>query len=186
MRAQASRTGVPPLTLILGGVRSGKSRHAERLVLESGLEPVYVATAEARDDEMARRIAAHRARRDGRWHTVEAPLDLADAMREVSRPSRAVLVDCLTLWLTNVMVAERAVADEIRRLLDAVPALPGPVVMVSNEVGLGVVPTNAMARAFADEAGRLHQALAEIADAVVFMAAGLPLSLKSPTDPPSS
>lgn len=172
----------PRLILVLGGVRSGKSRHAERLVLESGLAPVYVATAEALDEEMAARIAEHRARRGATWRTVEEPLDLAGALRRECAPGRAVLVDCLTLWLTNLMVAGRPVRAEMERLTELLPTLPGMLVLVSNEVGLGVVPTDAMARAFTDHAGWLHQRIARQADLVVFMAAGLPLHLKSPTE----
>jgi adenosylcobinamide kinase/adenosylcobinamide-phosphate guanylyltransferase len=174
------RTG--SLTLILGGARSGKSRHAERLVLASGLAPVYVATAQALDAEMAARIADHRARRGAAWRTIEEPLDLAGVLEGEAADGRAVLVDCLTLWLTNLMVAGRPVRAEMARLLELLRSLPGTLVLVSNEVGLGVVPTDAMARAFIDHAGWLHQRIAEQADDVVFMAAGLPLHLKSPTD----
>jgi adenosylcobinamide kinase/adenosylcobinamide-phosphate guanylyltransferase len=170
------------LTLILGGARSGKSRHAERLVLASGLAPVYVATAQALDAEMAARIADHRARRGAAWRTIEEPLDLAGVLDGEAADGRAVLVDCLTLWLTNLMVAGRPVRAEMARLLELLRSLPGTLVLVSNEVGLGVVPTDAMARAFIDHAGWLHQRIAEQADDVVFMAAGLPLHLKSPTD----
>ncbi len=170
--------GLPGLTLILGGMRSGKSRCAERSVLESGRQPVYIATAQALDDEMARRIAAHRKRRDARFRVVEEPLDLAGALQRECAPDHAVLVDCLTLWLTNLMVGGRAVEVELARLLAALPDLPGPVVLVSNEVGQGVVPVGAMARAFVDHAGWLHQRIAERADAVVFMTAGIPQRLK--------
>ena len=172
----------PALTLVLGGARSGKSRHAERLVLASGLAPVYVATAQACDEEMASRIAEHRARRGASWRTIEEPLDLIGILRRECDPGRAVLVDCLTLWLTNLMVTERPVRAETARLLELLPSLPGTLVLVSNEVGLGVVPTDAMARAFIDHAGWLHQSVAERADVVVFMAAGLPLHLKSPAE----
>ncbi|HZA66739.1 MAG TPA: bifunctional adenosylcobinamide kinase/adenosylcobinamide-phosphate guanylyltransferase [Geminicoccaceae bacterium] len=174
----APRTG--RLTLVLGGARSGKSRYAERLTLESGLAPVYLATAEALDDEMAARIAEHRARRGADWRTVEAPLDLVAALHQECTPERAVLVDCLTLWLTNLMGQDRPVGSEMERLVAALRTLPGALVLVSNEVGLGVVPTAAMARAFIDHAGWLHQRIAEQADVVVFMAAGLPLHLKAP------
>jgi adenosylcobinamide kinase/adenosylcobinamide-phosphate guanylyltransferase len=170
------------LTLVLGGARSGKSRHAERLVVGSGLAPVYLATAEALDDEMAARIAKHRARRGASWRTVEEPLELPGVLRDECDPGRAVLVDCLTLWLTNLMVARRPVSAEMSHLVELLPTLPGMLVLVSNEVGLGVVPRDAMARAFVDHAGWLHQSIAECADVVVFMAAGLPLHLKSPTD----
>jgi adenosylcobinamide kinase / adenosylcobinamide-phosphate guanylyltransferase len=175
-------TSPPALTLVLGGARSGKSRYAERLVLGSGLLPVYVATAEALDDEMAARIAQHRARRGARWRTIEEPRDLVGTLRRECNERRAVLVDCLTLWLTNLMVATRPVRTETARLIELLRGLPGTLVLVSNEVGLGVVPTDAMARAFIDQAGWLHQRIAEQADDVVFMAAGLPLHLKSPAD----
>ena len=170
------------ITLILGGARSGKSRYAERLVRAGGLTPVYVATAQALDVEMAARIAEHRARRDASWRTIEEPRDLADVLLRECRPDHAVLVDCLTLWLTNLMVAQRPVRAEMARLIELLPAFPGTLVLVSNEVGLGVVPADAMARAFIEHAGWLHQRIAEQADVVVFMAAGLPLHLKLPRD----
>jgi adenosylcobinamide kinase/adenosylcobinamide-phosphate guanylyltransferase len=169
---------LPHLTLVLGGARSGKSRHAEALVLGSGRAPVYLATAEALDDEMATRIAAHRARRGPEWRTLEEPLDLVGALRREATPGQALLVDCLTLWLTNLLVRERAVAAETLRLVELLPELPGPVVLVSNEVGQGVVPVAALARAFVDHAGALHQRIAAQADAVVLMTAGLPRRLK--------
>jgi adenosylcobinamide kinase/adenosylcobinamide-phosphate guanylyltransferase len=170
------------LTLVLGGARSGKSRHAERLVLASSLAPVYVATAEALDDEMAARIAEHKRRRGEQWRTIEEPLDLVGVLQAECTSGRAVLVDCLTLWLTNLMVAGRPVRTETAALVDALPGLTGALVMVSNEVGLGVVPADAMARAFVDHAGRLHQSLAEHAEAVALMTAGLPVHLKSPAN----
>lgn len=166
------------ITLVLGGARSGKSRHAERLAMASGLGPVYVATAQALDDEMTRRIAAHRARRGQAWRTIEEPLDLIGALQRECAPERFVLVDCLTLWLTNLMVAGRDVEAESARLLAALPELSGPLLVVSNEVGQGIVPDNPMARRFIDHAGFLHQGIAEQADAVVFMTAGLPHRLK--------
>ncbi len=170
--------GLTPVTLILGGARSGKSRHAE-ILAETGTGPcVYLATAQAGDAEMAARIAAHRARRGGRWSTLEEPLDLVQALKEVCAPDRAVLVDCLTLWLSNILGADRDPAAEFEALLAALPALRGPVVFVSNEVGQGIVPANPLARRFVDEAGRLHQALAARADSVILMTAGLPLVLK--------
>jgi adenosylcobinamide kinase / adenosylcobinamide-phosphate guanylyltransferase len=176
------RRSLPPLTLVLGGARSGKSRHAERLVLRSGLAPVYVAPAQALDDEMAARIAQHRARRGASWRTVEEPLDLAGVLLGECGPDRAVLVDCLTLWLTNLMVAGRPVRAEMAALVELLPELRGALLLVSNEVGLGIVPADAMARAFIDHAGWLHQRIAEEADDVVFMAAGLPFHLKSSTE----
>jgi len=168
-----------PVTLVLGGARSGKSRHAEALVESQPGACVYLATAQAGDGEMAARIAAHRARRAVRWTTVEEPLDLAAALGRACGPDRAVLVDCLTLWLSNLLGAERDLVTECERLLAALPGLAGPVVLVSNEVGQGVVPDNALARAFVDHAGRLHQDLAAIAQRVIFMTAGLPRKLKS-------
>lgn len=144
----------------------------------SGLRPVYLATAQALDGEMAARIAHHRERRGADWVVVEEPLDLPEALGRAASPDRAVLVDCLTLWLTNVLLAEREPEREADRLLAGLAGLGGPAVLVSNEVGWGVVPANALARRFADEAGRLHQRVAAVADAVVLVAAGLPLRLK--------
>ena len=171
--------GLAPVTLVLGGARSGKSRHAEAMVESQPGPCVYLATAQAGDREMAARIAAHRARRGGRWSTVEEPLDVVAALSGACGPDRAVLVECLTLWLSNLLGAERPVAAECGRLLTALPELAGPVVFVSNEVGQGVVPDNALARAFVDHAGRLHQDLAAAAQRVVCMTAGLPRQLKS-------
>jgi adenosylcobinamide kinase / adenosylcobinamide-phosphate guanylyltransferase len=166
------------LTLVLGGARSGKSRHAERLALATGLSPVYLATAQALDAEMARRIALHRTRRGPAWRTVEEPLELVETLARECTGERIVLVDCLTLWLSNLMAAERPVDAACGSLLEALPSLRRPVILVSNEVGQGVVPDNALARAFVDHAGFLHQGIAEQADAVVLMAAGLPHRLK--------
>lgn len=177
----AAGRAVPPVTLLLGGARSGKSRYGEQLV-EAGPGPLlYVATAQAGDAEMAERIARHRARRGLRWQTVEEPLELAAALRAAENREGAVLVDCLTLWLSNLLHARRDPAAEVENLLAALPALSRPVVFISNEVGLGVVPENALARAFIDDAGRMHQRLAEAADTVLFMAAGLALPLKQPS-----
>jgi adenosylcobinamide kinase/adenosylcobinamide-phosphate guanylyltransferase len=171
---------LPPLTLLLGGARSGKSAHGEVLALASGLRPVYVATAQALDAEMAERIRRHREGRGTGWLTVEEPLRLPETLVELARADRAVLVDCLTLWLTNLMVAGRDPAEASDRLLATLVALAGPVVLVSNEVGLGVVPLDPMSRAFVDHAGRLHQRIAAVADRVRFLAAGLPFDLKAP------
>jgi adenosylcobinamide kinase/adenosylcobinamide-phosphate guanylyltransferase len=167
-------------SLILGGARSGKSALAERMAEASGAEVVYVATAQARDAEMAARIAHHRARRPSHWSSVEEPLALADVLRAQARPERCVLVDCLTLWLSNLLGHDDAAlfARERAALLDALPALPGTVLLVSNEVGSGVVPMGELSRRFVDEAGRLHQALAAVCERVLFVAAGLPLALK--------
>ncbi|SMF22294.1 adenosylcobinamide kinase /adenosylcobinamide-phosphate guanylyltransferase [Tistlia consotensis] len=169
---------LPRVTLVLGGARSGKSAHAEALVESRPGPCLYLATAEAGDGEMAERIAAHRARRGTRWRTLEEPLDLAGALSEGVGSDGAVLVDCLTLWLSNLLAAGRDPAEETRHLLKALPGVEVPVVFVSNEVGLGIVPMNALARRFRDEAGRLNQAVAAAADRVVFVAAGLPLVLK--------
>lgn len=165
------------ITLVLGGARSGKSRYAETLVREAG-GGVYLATAQALDGEMATRIARHRADRGGGWTTLEEPLELAAALERGAQSARPILVDCLTLWLSNLMGAGRTAEPETARLLTVLKTLPVPVVFVSNEVGLGIVPDNALARAFRDEAGRLNQAVAAAADRVVFLAAGLPLVLK--------
>ena len=167
-------------TLILGGARSGKSALAERLALESGKEVVYIATAQAHDAEMAARIAHHRDRRLAHWQSVEEPLALAGALRAYARPDRCVLVDCLTLWLSNLLgnTDDQRLGREYEGLLEVLPALPGELLFVSNEVGLGVVPMGELTRRFVDEAGRLHQALAARCERVLFVAAGLPLPLK--------
>ena len=171
-----------PVTLVLGGARSGKSRYAEGLVESRANGCIYLATATIGDSEMAERVARHQARRGGRWQTVEEPLDLVGVLHRCSRSGDAVLVDCLTLWLTNLLFAGRDPEAEARHLVAALPVLEGPVVFVSNEVGLGIVPDNALARQFRDDAGRLNQAVAAAAQSVVFMAAGLPLTLKGPPD----
>lgn len=172
---------LPRVTLVLGGARSGKSAHAEALVESQPGPCLYLATAEPHDAEMAERIAAHRARRGTRWRTLEEPLELAAALAEGAPADGAVLVDCLTLWLSNLMAAGRDPAGEARRLVAALPGVAAPVVFVSNEVGLGIVPDNPLARRFRDEAGRLNQAVAAAAGRVVFVAAGLPLVLKEPS-----
>ena len=164
------------ITLVLGGARSGKSRYAEALVSTFPAPWLYVATGEAHDDEMAERIAAHRARRGNGWHTVEAPRDLAGAVAAAS--AGAVLVDCLTLWLSNLMLADADVAAETGRLEEALARTTVPVVLVSNEVGFGIVPDNTLARRFRDAQGRLNQRIAARADRVVLMVAGQPLVVK--------
>ena len=169
----------PTRVLVLGGQRSGKSRYAENLVAAGGRRLVYLATATPGDGEMQERIAAHRARRgEGRWHTVEEPLDLPDALMRAARADTAVLVDCLTLWLTNLMAAERNVEEESGRLTAALEKIAGPVVIVSNEVGSGIIPENALARRYADELGTLNRRVAEAVDTVVLVTAGMPLLLK--------
>ena len=167
-----------PITLVLGGARSGKSAHAERLAADASTQRVYIATAQAFDDEMATRIAHHKSRRDSSWRTVEAPLGLSDAIAAETAPDRVVLVDCLTLWLSNLLLADRDIEEESDALIAALENATGPLILVSNEVGLGIVPDNALARAFRDHAGRLNQRVAEAADKVVFLAAGLPMVLK--------
>ena len=174
---------LPPLILVLGGARSGKSRFAEALVERAARCGTYCATAEAGDDEMAARIAAHRARRHdgGRgafWRTIEAPLAVADAIAAEATPERPLLVDCLTLWLSNLMLAEMPIDDAFATLHMALREAAGPIVLVANEVGLGLVPETPLGRRFRDAAGRLNQELAALADRVVFIMAGLPLVLK--------
>lgn len=171
----------PPLVLVLGGQRSGKSAWAERRVLATGLEPVYVATATAGDGEMAARIAQHQARRGDRWRLIEEPLALARIIAEEARADRALLVDCLTLWLTNLLLAEADVAAADTGLLATLAQRPGPVVLVSNEVGSGVVPMGELSRRFVDAAGRLHQGIAARATEVVLVSAGLAQVLRGPT-----
>lgn len=165
------------LTFVLGGARSGKSRYAEGLIASHPAPWHYVATAQALDDEMMERIAHHRARRDERWTTRDAPFDLVEMLTTLP-DGQPVLVDCLTLWLSNVMLAERDVEAETRRLAAALAKPRGPWVVVANEVGLGIVPENALARRFRDAAGRLNQMVAAEAGKVIFMVAGLPMAVK--------
>ena len=174
---------LPRTTLVLGGARSGKSAYAEGLIRAAAPRATCLATAEAGDGEMAERIAHHQASRGAGWHTIEEPLDLVGALRRAAAPERPVLVDCLTLWLSNLMHAGRDAAVETAALASCLADLAGPVVLVSNEVGQGIVPDNALARAFRDHAGRLHQAVAAVAEQVVFVTAGLPMMLKSPRKP---
>lgn len=164
--------------LILGGARSGKSALAERFAAESGLAVVYIATATAGDAEMAARIAHHRERRPAEWDLAEEPRYLAAALRRAAAANRCLLVDCLTLWLNNVIADDGLYRRERAALLDTLPDLPGRVILVSNEVGMGIVPLGELTRRYCDEAGRLHQELAQLCDRVTFVAAGLPLVLK--------
>jgi adenosylcobinamide kinase/adenosylcobinamide-phosphate guanylyltransferase len=170
---------VPPgaarLTLVLGGARSGKSRHAEDLITALPPPWTYVATAQPLDDEMAARIAEHRSRRDPLWRAVEAPREVAGA---IDTADGAVLVDCLTLWLSNLMLSGADIDVETQRLEQALIHTSHPVVLVANEVGLGIVPDNALARRFRDAAGRLNQVMAARADRVVLMVAGIPMQVK--------
>lgn len=171
-------------TLVIGGARSGKSAWAERQALASGREVVVIVTAQAGDEEMAERIAVHRAQRPNGWRTVEAPLQLAAALQRHARQDRVVIVDCLTLWLTNLLLADAAEPRsavfhaEREALLAALPTLPGDLLLIGNEVGHGIVPLGALNRLFVDESGWLHQALAERCDAVRFLMAGCVLPLK--------
>ena len=176
--ADASSNDNFRVTLILGGARSGKSAHGEALAERRSGDLVYLATAEAGDPEMAARIAAHRSRRGARWTTIEEPLDLARQLGRAATPEGAVLIDCLTLWLANLIAAGRDADAEGDALAATLASLPGAAILVSNEVGLGIVPDNPAARAFRDHAGRLHQRIAAAADRVLFMAAGLPMILK--------
>lgn len=172
---------LPPITLVLGGARSGKSAYAEQLVLESGLRPVYLATGTGGDEEMSDRIRVHRQRRGDLWTTIEEPLDITPRLRTLAVDGSAVLLDCLTLWLSNLMTLSRNIENETRDLVEGLRGLSGPVVIVTNEVGLGIVPANDLARQFRDHAGRLNQAVASASDRVVLMVAGLPMSLTPAT-----
>ncbi|WP_377275303.1 bifunctional adenosylcobinamide kinase/adenosylcobinamide-phosphate guanylyltransferase [Rhizobium sp. R86522] len=169
-----------PSILVLGGARSGKSRFAETTARNTGLDRVYLATGRAWDDEMRARIETHKAdRADDGWTTHEEPLDLVGALKTLDKPERVILVDCLTLWVTNLMMEEgRDVDADGAELAAILGELHATVIFVSNEVGLGIVPENKMARAFRDHAGRLHQAIAAEAAEVYFIAAGLPLKMK--------
>ena len=173
------RTGMrtPRTILVLGGARSGKSRHAQALAEAMTRQGCFIATAQAWDDEMRDRIARHQADRDERWTTVEAPLALPEALAEHARADRVVLVDCLTLWLTNLLLGEADLAAAGDALVAALADAAGPVVLVSNEVGFGIVPDNALARRFRDAQGMLNQRLARVCDATDLVVAGLPMRL---------
>lgn len=180
------------IELILGGARSGKSALAEQRAAASGLAVTYLATAQAGDGEMAQRIAHHQSRRPAHWGLIEEPLHLAAALRSHAAPDRCLLVDCLTLWLSNLLFQGRAgqqaeaglaadcplLSGETAALIDTLPTLPGHIILVSNEVGLGIIPLGTVTRLYVDEAGRLNQRVAAVADQVSFVAAGLPLRLK--------
>ena len=171
------------VALVLGGARSGKSAFAEAFAHDGRERCVYVATAECVDDEMAARIETHRARRGAYWRTVEAPVQLAEAIRRESTPRACLLVDCLTVWLGNLVHRWHDVDAAREALLESLAAAPGPVVLVANEVGLGIVPDNAMARDFRDHAGRLNQAVAAVAGRVYFVTAGIPMTMKGAPPP---
>lgn len=171
-------------TLVLGGARSGKSGYAEKLATESGLEVVYIATAQVHDQEFAERIRHHKTRRPTHWALLEEPFFLSDALRRNARAGCCLLVDCLTLWLAQWICpdcnppAEKCWEDERADMLAALQTLPGKIILVSNEVGLGIVPLGEINRRYQDEAGRLNQAVAAVCDQAILMAAGLPLTLK--------
>jgi len=178
--------------LIIGGARSGKSLLAERRARDSGLAVVYIATARAEDAEMARRVAHHQSRRPADWRSIEAPIHLAATLQACAQASTCIVVDCLTLWLTNLFLSGRAAAQaeagvaidcallagETASLLEVLPTLPGRVLLVSNEVGAGIVPMHPVSRLFADEHGRLNQRVAALSARVTLTVAGLPLELK--------
>ncbi|MCE5981237.1 bifunctional adenosylcobinamide kinase/adenosylcobinamide-phosphate guanylyltransferase [Pseudomonas wadenswilerensis] len=170
------------LNLILGGARSGKSRLAEQLAVQSGLAVTYIATSEPLDGEMNARVQLHRERRPPEWALIEEPLELARVLRANASAGRCLLVDCLTLWLTNLLMLDNPerLAAERTALLDCLAQLPGEIIVVSNETGLGVVPMGELTRRYVDEAGWLHQAIAERCQRVVLTVAGLPLTLKGP------
>lgn len=169
-------------TLVLGGAASGKSAYAERFVLRLSDRPVYIATAQPFDDEMTDKIAVHRARRGDGWTTIEEPFDLSGAIGGADAPDAVILVDCLTLWLSNLMAAERDIDAATAELVGSIENTQGRLVLVASEVGLGIVPDNAMARSFRNLHGALNQSVAAAADRVVFVAAGLPLALKGSLD----
>lgn len=166
--------------LILGGVRSGKSRLAEQHALDAALSVVYIATAQVRDEEMRQRIAHHQARRPASWLLVEAGADLAAVLQREARAERCVLVDCLTLWLTQLLCAgdETVLRREVTTLLEVLPRLPGYIILVSNETNMGIVPLGELSRRYCDEMGRLHQQLGALCEHVILTVAGLPLVVK--------
>jgi len=167
--------------LVLGGAKSGKSRYAETLAHEAGNEVVYIATAKVMDADIQQRVAQHIASRPSEWKTVEEPTALADSLLKWASPQRVILVDCLTMWLTNLMAEnnESLMRHELEQFLECLPKLTGVIVFVSNEVSMGVIPVGKVTRQFVDEAGRLHQQLAQQVDQVVLVVAGLPHILKS-------
>lgn len=164
--------------LVLGGARSGKSRYAQARAEALGLKPIYVATAQAFDDEMCSRIARHQADRDTGWETIEAPIAIDRAVAERSDPDTVMLIDCLTLWATNLILGDHAVAEATQALVAALANARGPVILVANEVGYGIVPENELARQFRDEAGMINQRVAAAVSEVKLIVAGLPVSVK--------
>lgn len=178
----ASHPGIRSL-LVIGGARSGKSAYAQQLAERQGSERLYLATATPGDEEMAARIARHQADRGQGWTTLEEPLEVARALAVQAGPGRVIVVDCLTLWLSNLILAGRDPAPAVGGLADAVAALAGPAIFVSNEVGMGLVPDHKLGREFRDWQGRANREIARVCDAVIFVAAGLPLQLKPAATP---
>ena len=167
------------ITLILGGTRSGKSAYGEMLALKNFSSPIYIFTAQAWDDEMKSRIKTHKKRREGKnWKDIEAPIELGTAIKNNATSNNCILVDCLTLWLTNILLAGQDIDDAINELLQMIKACPGEIILISSEVGLGIVPENSMARQFRDFSGKLHQKLAIEAENVLLMVAGIPMVVK--------
>lgn len=168
----------PGVTLVIGGAKSGKSRHAQMLAEQCEGEHVFIATAQPFDAEMADRIARHRADRDDRWRTVEAPIQLPAAIAAADHPSAVILVDCLTLWASNLLISSELIDDHLANLETALSTCRGRIVLVTNEVGWGIVPDNALARRFRDIAGSINQSVARRADRAHLVVAGLPMTLK--------
>lgn len=167
--------------LILGGARSGKSGYAQQCAIDSGLDVIYIATATAQDEEMAQRIARHQQDRPGHWQVIEEPVALTDTLNKYASDECCILVDCLTLWLSNLLTdnaTQTSWQREREKLLTTLSTLPGQIFLVSNEVGMGIIPMGELNRTFCDEAGRLHQALAQICDRVTLMVAGIPTCVK--------
>lgn len=168
------------MQLILGGARSGKSRFAEQQAQLSGLNVIYIATAQVLDDEMLERVQHHQHQRPSVWQVIEEPLYLAEKLKQIDQPNQVILVDCLTLWISNLLMQDDSALQmqQCEQLLDTIPTLASRLILVSNETGLGVVPMGQISRKFVDESGRLHQRLGQIAEKVVFCVAGFPMVLK--------
>lgn len=168
--------------LILGGARSGKSHYAEICAAESGLDVIYVATAQALDDEMQHRIKHHQQQRPDHWQLIEEPINLVSVLKKHTNEKTCILVDCLTLWLSNQLCSEEhkhGLQNNINNLINILPALPGKIIFVSNEVSMGIIPLGELNRQFVDEAGRLHQRLASVCEKVTLMVAGIPSHIKA-------
>lgn len=168
------------LTLVLGGARSGKSAYAEKLAAQTGNKVIYIATAQVHDASIEKRVALHRESRPSEWQTVESPLQLADTLQSLAAEGVTILVDCLTMWVTNLLCAEdkALLSQDIESVLSVLPELAGEIILVSNEVGLGVIPMGELTRDYVDTAGKLHQNIAAQADNVVMVVAGLPMAFK--------